>query len=127
LEFDDVQQWRWQGPYTWQKGDFYTRTVVVQRWGHTDLGLQSPSQAAKLISGADHNQGGRIEPVAIAAMATSIGASGKAATTWNYYTSFTNELPFDAFAIPAACFAKSSPLPTGAGRLRTLPSAFLLG
>ena len=32
LEFDDVQQWRWQGPYTWQKGDFYTRTVVVPRW-----------------------------------------------------------------------------------------------
>ncbi|ELR24398.1 uncharacterized protein ACA1_086290 [Acanthamoeba castellanii str. Neff] len=90
LEFDDVQQWRWQGPYTWQKGDFYTRTVV----------------------------GGRIEPVAIAAMATSIGASGKAApstTTWNYYTSFTNELPFDAFAIPAACFA-SSPLPTAAAQ-----------
>lgn len=66
--------------------------------------------------------------MAIAAMATSIGASGTAApstTTWNYYTSFTNELPFDAFAIPAACFAKSSLLPTGAGR--TLPSAFLLG
>jgi hypothetical protein len=77
---------------------------------------------------SDHTQGGRIEPVAIAAMATSIGASGKAApstTTWNYYTSFTNELPFDAFAIPAACFA-SSPLPPAAGRLRALPSSFLL-
>jgi hypothetical protein len=30
LEYDDVQQWMWQGPYSWQKGDFYTRTVAVR-------------------------------------------------------------------------------------------------
>jgi hypothetical protein len=48
--------------------------------------------------------------VAIAAVAASKahGKTAPSATTWNYYTSFTSVLPYDAFAVPAACFSSSS-------------------